>query len=301
MSVDDSSGPAARFEQNRRHLRSVAYRMLGSLSDADDAVQEAWLRLERSDARGIANLDGWLTTVVARIALDMLRARRSRAEQPAGERLPDPIIRNDDGAAAEPEQQALLADSISLALLVVLETLGPSERLAFVLHDMFDVPFDEIAPIIGKTTVAARQMVSRARRRVQGAGAATPPDADLAAQQGVVAAFLAAARGGDFDALVHVLDPDVVVRSDLGATSRVVRGVELVSKGAIVGAQLSASVQPVLVNGGPGVVAYNEQGKPRSVVAFTVRRGLITEIAVLADPERLQRLELKRQDVTSNG
>jgi RNA polymerase sigma-70 factor (ECF subfamily) len=302
--VDDSSWPAARFEEKRKHLHSVAYRMLGSLSEAEDAVQEAWLRLSRSDASSIENLGGWLTTVVARVCLDMLRARRARAEEPVDARVPDPIISGDpvvdlgrkgsvggDGREGlDPEHQAIMADSISLALLVVLETLAPSERLAFVLHDMFDVPFDEIAPIVGKTPAAARQLASRARRRVQ--GAATPADADIGAQQEVVAAFLAAARGGDFDALVRLLDPDVVVRSDLGTTSKVARGVEAVARGAIIGAQLSAAARVVIVNGGPGVVAFHENGEPRSVLAYTVRRGRITEIDILADPDRLRRLDL---------
>jgi RNA polymerase sigma-70 factor (ECF subfamily) len=286
--MEENSWPAARFEENRKHLHSVAYRILGSLSDADDAVQEAWLRLGRSDATGIDNLAGWLTTVVARVSLDMLRARRARPEEAVGAHIPDPIIHSDRAASAPPEQAAILADSISLALLVVLETLGPTERLAFVLHDMFDVPFDQIASIVGKTPAAARQMVSRARRRVQ--GAATPPDADLGAQREVVTAFLAAARGGDFDALVRLLDPEVVGRSDLGATARVLRGAEAVARGAIIGSQLSAAAQVVIVNGAPGVVAFNDDGTPRSVVAFTVRKGKITEINVLADPDRLRQL-----------
>jgi RNA polymerase sigma factor (sigma-70 family) len=308
MSVDEEGWLAGRFEENRKHLRAVAYRMLGSLSEADDAVQEAWLRLSRSDASSIGNLAGWLTTVVARVSVDMLRARRSRAEEPVGARLPDPIISREDTVGPEPaaptfepvaidarkggnpEQDAIMADSISLALLVVLETLAPSERLAFVLHDMFDVPFDEIAPIMGKTPAAARQLASRARRRVH--GASTPPDADISAQREVVAAFLAAARSGDFDALLRMLDPDVVVRADLGTTSQVARGAESAAKGAITGTRLSAAVQLVIVNGAPGIVSFNENGDPRSVVAFTVRRGKITEINVLADPDRLRHLDL---------
>lgn len=306
--MDESNPLAGRFEANRKHLRSVAYRMLGSLSEADDAVQEAWLRLNRSDPRAIENLTGWLTTVVARVCLDMLRARRARAEESVAARVPDPIIESGDsrhparGAlsatsaaidsreAADPEQEAIMADSISLALLVVLETLAPSERLAFVLHDIFSVPFDEIAPIIEKTPAAARQIASRARRRVQ--GVSSPPDADIGAQQEIVAAFLAAARGGDFDALLRVLDPDVVVRGDLGATASVVRGAEPAAKGAIEGARLTATARSVLVNGTPGYVSFNAQGAPRAVVAFTVRRGKITEINVLADPERLRQLGL---------
>jgi RNA polymerase sigma factor (sigma-70 family) len=312
MSVDEPSWLAGRFEENRKHLRSVAYRMLGSLSEADDAVQEAWLRLSRSDASSIGNLSGWLTTVVARVSVDMLRARRARAEEPVGGRVPDPIVRGgagvDPGREApvfesvaidgrkcpNPEHEAILADSISLALLVVLETLAPSERLAFVLHDMFDVPFDEIAPILGKTPAAARQMASRARRRVH--GASTPPDADLGAQQAVVAAFLAASRAGDFEALLRMLDPDVVVRADLGTSSTVARGAESAAKGALTGTRLTAAVRHVLVNGAPGFVSFGGDGQPRSLVAFTVRKGKITEIDVLADPDRLRQLDLARPD-----
>jgi RNA polymerase sigma factor (sigma-70 family) len=307
--VDESSFLAGRFEENRNHLRSVAYRMLGSLSEADDAVQEAWLRLSRSDSGSIENLAGWLTTVVARVALDMLRARRATTVDSGAVRVPDPIIRSDDradhptdapvleavardrGHGENPENEAVMADSISLALLVVLETLAPPERLAFVLHDMFDVPFDEIATIVRRTPAAARQMASRARRRVH--GASTPADADLGAQQEIVAAFLAAARGGDFDALLRLLDPEVVVRADLGTTSSVVLGAESAAKGAIRGAQLTATGRLVIVNGGPGFVSYNESGEPRSVVAFTVRRGLVTQVHVLADPDRLRQLDLR--------
>jgi DNA-directed RNA polymerase specialized sigma24 family protein/ketosteroid isomerase-like protein len=245
---------------------------------------------------------------VARVSLDMLRARRSRAEEPVGARIPDPMICSAEGVDLEledlipepattdgrkycdPEHEAIMADSISLALLVVLETLAPAERLAFVLHDMFDVPFDEIAPIVGKTPAAARQMASRARRRIQ--GASTPPDANIGAQREVVAAYLAAARGGDFDALLRMLDPDVVVRSDLGTTSGVIRGAESAAKAALIGARLTAAAQLVIVNGAPGVIAFNEKGEPRSVVAFTVRRRRITEITVFADPNRLHRLDL---------
>ena len=284
MSVDEGSWLAERFEENRKHLRSVAYRMLGSFSEADDAVQEAWLRLSRSDASSIENLPGWLRTVVARVSLDMLRARRIRTDEPASARVPDPII------STTAEHEAIMADSISLALLVVLETLAPAERLAFVLHDMFDVPFDEIAPIMGKTPAAARQMASRARRRVH--GAATPPDADIGAQREVVAAFLAAARGGDFDALLRLLDPDVVVRADLGTTSTVVRGAEAAAKGAITGSKLTATAKFVTVNGAPGFVSFNKNGQPRSLVAFTVRRGRIVEVDVLGDPDRLRQLDL---------
>src|SRR4051812_5997323 len=210
VTVNETDRLAEEFERNRPHLRSVAYRMLGSMSDADDAVQEAWLRLSRADAGAVANLGGWLTTVVGRVCLDMLRARRSRPEEPAGDRLPEPVVRIDDGV--DPEHEALLADSVSMALLVVLETLDPAERLAFVLHDMFGVPFDEIAPLVDRSPAAARQLASRARRRVRGAPAV--PETDLARQREVVDAFLAAARSADFDALVAVLHPDAVFRAD---------------------------------------------------------------------------------------
>jgi len=311
MNMDESTLLTGRFEENRKHLHSVAYRMLGSLSEADDAVQEAWLRLNRSEASTIENLGGWLTTVVARVCLDMLRKRRFRAETPVGTRVPDPIISSrgavdparvppisasltiDSDARVDPEHAAILSDSVSLALLVVLETLAPSERLAFVLHDMFNVSFDEIAPLVGKTPAAARQMTSRARRRVRGVN--TPADADLGAQREVVAAFLAAARGGDFDALLRLLDPDVVVHGDLGATSSISRGAESAAKGAVAGAQLTAAARLVLVNGAPGYVAFNQNGEPRAVVAFTVRRGTITDIQVLADPERLRQLDLANE------
>jgi RNA polymerase sigma-70 factor (ECF subfamily) len=211
--MDDRDYLARRFEENRTHLRAVAYRMLGSVTEADDAVQEAWLRLSRADATAVENLPGWLTTVVARVSLDMLRARASRRETPLGPHVPEPIVSRADGI--DPEREALVADSVGLALLVVLETLSPAERLAFVLHDMFAVPFEEIAPIVGRSPTAARQLASRARRRVR--GAAPAPDADLGTQRRVVDAFLAAARGGDFDALLEVLDPDVVLRVDRGA------------------------------------------------------------------------------------
>ena len=309
MSVDESSWLAARFEENRGHLRSVAYRMLGSLSEADDAVQEAWLRLSRSDASSIDNLAGWLTTVVARVSLDVLRARRSRLDVPVGVRVPDPIICCEQAVDPEPEDAisqavghqstestdpehvAMMADAISLALLVVLETLDPAERLAFVLHDMFDVAFDEIATIVGKTPAAARKLASRARHRVQ--GAAAPPDANIGAQRGVVAAFLRAARGGDLAALLRLLDPEVVVRRDFGTTSSEVRGADSLAKGVILGAQLAASVRLVTVNGAPGFVPFNENGEPLSVAAFTVRQGRITEIYVLADPDRLRQLDIR--------
>jgi RNA polymerase sigma-70 factor, ECF subfamily len=283
---------AERFEAHRTRLRAVAYRMLGSLAEADDAVQEAWLRLSRSDAGGIENLGGWLTTVVARVCLNMLDARTSRREEPLEAYVPDPIVSRAEGM--EPEEEALLADSVGLALLIVLKTLGPAERLAFVLHDMFDVPFDEIARIVGRSPAAARQLASRARRRVK--GAAPAPDADLARQREVVDAFAAAARDGDFGALLAVLDPDVVLRADAGAVptgaSRVIRGAAAVAEQALAfGRRLGPFARPALVNGTAGIVAA-PGGRPISVLGFTVRRGQIVEIDILADPKRLSRLDL---------
>jgi RNA polymerase sigma factor (sigma-70 family) len=289
--MDDSEFLAERFEEHRTHLRAVAYRMLGSLSEADDAVQEAWLRLNRSDASAIENLRAWLTTVVARVSLNVLRSRRSRREEPLEVHVPEPIVSSADGV--DPEHQALLADSVGLALLVVLERLAPAERLAFVLHDMFAVPFDEIAPMVGRTPTAARQLASRARRRVQ--GEPTVPDADLPRQREVVDAFFAAARGGDFDALVAVLDPDVVLRSDGGAlrpdATAVVHGAEQVARRAFMFAGLSPYVRPALVNGVAGVVVA-PRGVPFSVMAFTVVGGRIVAIDALGDPERLRDLDL---------
>ncbi|MBC8067824.1 MAG: sigma-70 family RNA polymerase sigma factor [Deltaproteobacteria bacterium] len=287
--MNEPSWLAERFEDNRKRLRALAYRMLGSLSEADDAVQEAWLRLGRADADSVQNLAGWLTTVVARVSLDTLRVRRSNREDAVGARMPDPIV---DGL--DPEDEAVMTDSVSLALLVVLETLDPASRLAFVLHDMFAVPFDEIGRIVGKTPAAARQLASRARRRVQ--GAATPPDADLASAREVVAAFLAASRDGHFDALLQVLDPDVVLRSERDATSRLVRGASAVAKRTVVGLRLAGFVRLVLVNGTPGLVSYDAEGEPHSVVGFTIRRGRITEIDILADPTRLRQLDLAARD-----
>jgi RNA polymerase sigma factor (sigma-70 family) len=286
---------AERFEEHRTRLRAVGYRMLGSQSEADDAVQEAWLRFSRSDAGSIDNIGGWLTTVMARVCLNMLRARGARREEPLDVHVPDPIVTRDDGS--DPEQEALLADAVGLALHVVLETLTPAERLSFVLHDMFAVPFDQIAPIVGRSPDAARQLASRARRRVQ--GSPTVPDTDLARQREVVDAFFAAARGGDFDALVAVLDPDVVVRSDGGLArpevSAVVRGASAVAGRALTFAQPSALVRPALVNGAAGVVVIVD-GRPVSVMGFTVRHGKIAEIDVLVDPERLGRLDLSAVD-----
>jgi RNA polymerase sigma-70 factor (ECF subfamily) len=288
--MDDQEWLAERFEEHRARLRAVAYRMLGSLSEADDAVQEAWLRLSRADTSDVENLGGWLTTVVARVSLNMLRSRRSRGEQPLGVHVPEPIIDRAEGA--DPEHQALLADSVGLALLVVLETLPPAERLAFVLHDMFAVPFNEIAPIVGRSPEAARQLASRARRRVQ--GERTVPDADLDRQREVVDAFLAAARKGEFAALVAVLDPDVVVRADMGAVpgaSREVRGAEAVASQALMYARHGVLAHPALINGVAGAVSLRD-GKAISVGAFTVSGGKIVAIDILADPERLSQLDL---------
>jgi RNA polymerase sigma-70 factor (ECF subfamily) len=289
--MDEHDWLTERFEEHRTHLRAVAYRMLGSLSEADDAVQEAWLRLSRTDTSDVHNLGGWLTTVVARVCLDMLRARTSRREEPLGVHVPEPIVSPEDGL--DPEQQALLAEGVGLALLVVLETLGPAERLAFVLHDMFGMPFEEIAAIVGRSPTAARQLASRARRRVQ--GSAPVPDPDLGQQRAVVDAFFAAARAGDFEALVAVLDPDVVVRADFGAMpgspSRELRGARAVAEQALIFSRLSPFLRPALVNGAAGVVVA-PQGRPFSVMGFTVRDGKIVEIDILADPERLRRLDL---------
>ena len=280
---------AHQFEEYRPHLRGVAYRMLGSLSEAEDAVQDAWLRLSRADAGEIENLGGWLTTVVARVALNMLRSRGTRREQPLDVRVPDPIIDPADGT--DPEHEAILADSVGLALLVVLETLSPPERLAFVLHDMFAVPFDEIAMILERSPEATRQLASRARRRVR--GAPTLPDEHLSAQWEVVEAFLTAARKGDFDALVAVLDPDVVLRADAGLTglSRHVRGAETVAGQASMWSRVNLTFDRALVNGGPGLVSWRD-GRPFSVAAVTVREGRIVELDILADPERLANLDL---------
>jgi RNA polymerase sigma-70 factor, ECF subfamily len=280
------------FEQNRTRLRAVAYRMLGSLAEADDAVQEAWLRLSRADASGVDNLSGWLTTIVARVCLNVLRSRKARREEPMGVHVPDPVISRADGP--NPEEEALLADSVGLALTVVLETLTPAERLAFVLHDMFDLPFDEIAPIVGRSPATARQLASRARRRVRGADVRAP-DRDLARQREVVDAFFAAAHGGDFDALVALLDPDVVVRSDGGTAhpelSMVLRGRAAVAEQTLKIAQPSVPKLPALVNGAAGVVVFLG-GQPAGVLGFTVSGGKIVEIDAIIDPDRLGRLDL---------
>jgi RNA polymerase sigma factor (sigma-70 family) len=277
---------AERFQERRPHLRAVAYRMLGSLSEADDALQEAWLRLSRSDISGVENLGGWFTTIVARVSLNMLRARKSKRGESLEARLPDPIVSTDAGV--DPEHEALIGDSVGLALVVVLETLAPAERLAFVLHDMFAVPFDEIASITGRSPEAARQLASRARRRVR--GQAPVPDADLARQRSVVDAFFAAARQGDFEALVAVLDPDIVLRED-GGTERpdmraVIRGARAVAERALSFAHLSPDVRPATVNGAAGVLVV-PGGRLFAVMAFTVSDGKVVEIDVLADPLRL--------------
>lgn len=281
------------FDAHRPHLRAVAYRLLGSLSDADDAVQEAWLRINRSGTEGVDNLGGWLTTVVARVCLDMLRARGTRREQPVGLHLPDPIISSD--GPLSPEQQAMLADSVGLALLVVLEELAPAERLALVLHDTFAVPFDRIAAILGRSPGAVRQLASRARRRVRSAAAV--PDTDLAHQRKAVDAFLAAARHGDFDALVAVLDPDVVVRADWGgapgSVSRMVRGARRVAEQAMIFSRRAPLARPVTVNGAAGAVAAMD-GRVYAVMGFIVRDGKIVEIDILADPVRLGGLDIDR-------
>jgi RNA polymerase sigma factor (sigma-70 family) len=281
---------AERFQEHRPRLRAVAYRVLGSTSEADDAVQEAWIRLSRSNAGAIDNLEAWLVTVVGRVALDILRARKTRREEPLESHLPDPIIDSADGV--DPQNEALLADSVGLALLVVLETLTPAERLAFVLHDMFAVPFEDIAPIVERSPEAARQLASRARRRVR--GAAPIQDSDLPAQWEVVEAFLAAARNGDFEALVAVLDPDVVLRSDGGTITGLsahVQGAEAVAGRAQMWARADLTMRRALVNGGVGMVAYL-RGKPFSIGAATIRNGRIVELDFLVDPKRIAELDL---------
>jgi RNA polymerase sigma-70 factor (ECF subfamily) len=289
--MNDSEWLAARFEDHRPRLRSVAYRMLGSLSEADDAVQDAWIRVTRADASKVDNLGGWLTTIVARVCLNMLRARRTRREAPLEGHLPDPVVSPQDGM--DPEQEALLADSVGLAMLVVLDSLTPPERVAFVLHDVFAVPFEEIAPIVGRTPSTTRQLASRARRRVQGAPV---PDVDLDGQWAVVDAFLAAARDGDFERLVAVLDPDVVAHADGGAARPglvgVTRGAEAVAKQAMSFRRFGETATRVLVNGVPGGVAWSPDGTPFAVLAMTVRGGKVIAIDVLADPDRLAQLDL---------
>jgi RNA polymerase sigma-70 factor (ECF subfamily) len=291
--MDEREWLADRFEEHRAHLRAVAYRMLGSLTDADDAVQDTWLRLSRSGADEVENLGGWLTTIVARVCLNMLRSRNLRREESLAVHVPDPLVSPD--GELQPEEEALLADSVGLALLVVLDTLTPAERLAFVLHDMFDLPFEEIAPMVGRTPAAARQLASRARRRVKGAEVPAP-DPDLARQRDVVDAFFLAARGGDFDALVAVLDPGVVLRIDAGArrpaASMTIRGAATVARQALSGlttALRGAHLHPALVGGAAGVVV-TVRGRPVTVMGFTIADGKIAEIDAIADPERVRRI-----------
>ena len=285
--MDDNQWLADRFEEHRARLRAVAYRMLGSLSDADDAVQETWLRLSRAGAGEVGNLGGWLTTVVARVCLNMLRSRGRRREQSLGLRLPDPVVSPE--GALQPDEEALLAEGVGLALLVVLDTLSPAERVAFVLHDLFDLPFEEIAPLVGRSEAAARQLASRARRRVRGAEPPVP-DPDLARQRAVVDAFFRAARGGDLEGLVAVLHPEVVLRADFGArrpaAPRVVRGAEAVARQAQLAALPGAHLHPVLVNGAAGVVV-TVNGRPFAVLGFVVVGGRIVEIDAFADPGRV--------------
>jgi RNA polymerase sigma-70 factor (ECF subfamily) len=287
---------AESFESHRGRLRAVAYRMLGSLDEADDALQEGWLRLSRSEATAIENLGGWLTTVVARICLNMLEARKARRENSHDLRLPDPIVSLTD--AVDPDPVDLVGEAVGLALLVVLDTLTPAQRIAFVLHDLFSVPFEEVARIVGRTPAAARQLASRARRRVRGASAR--PDVDLTRQREIVGAFLVAARNGDFASLLAVLDPDVVVRTDRGSVGLgappVVRGAPSAAEGAVLAARLVHGARPALVNGAAGVVSWGPDGVPFSVMGFSLRQGRIVAIDVLADPARLRRLGLRLKD-----
>jgi RNA polymerase sigma factor (sigma-70 family) len=292
--VSEKEVLAQRFEEHRSHLRAVAYRMLGSLNEADDAVQETWLKLSRSDVSEVRNLGGWLTTVAGRVCLDMLRSRGARREEPLHDqedgliRLPDPVVSGPGGV--DPEQEMLVADSVGIALMIVLQTLSPAERLAFVLHDLFAVPFDEIAAVLGRTSASTRQLASRARRRVEGAAPAA--DTDIARRREVVDAFLTASRGGDFDALLAVLDPDVVARSDGGTLRPTMlrRGAADVASQAITFARFAEAGHAALVNGSPGVVAMAE-GRVMSVMAFTIRGGRITALDILTDPERLARID----------
>jgi len=286
---------AARFEEQRPHLRAVAYRMLGSMSEAEDAVQDAWVRLSRSDSTAVENLGGWLTTVVARLCLDMLRSRKARREDSSDAQLPEPIVVAPDDT--DPEAQAILADTVGMAMLIVLDTLSPAERLAFVLHDTFGLPFEQIAPIVDRSVTATRQLASRARRRVRGAGPSG--DVSQARQQELVHAFLAASRAGDFEALLRVLDPDVVVRADAGAAttivgrSRVIRGREAVANQAMTFRHLASGARDAIVNGGPGFVVFAGD-RPFAVVSITFRRGAISELDFILDPDRLARLDLGR-------
>ncbi|HEX6536371.1 MAG TPA: RNA polymerase sigma factor SigJ [Gemmatimonadaceae bacterium] len=291
--MDERDFLAERFEENRAHLGAVAYRMLGSLSDAEDAVQEAWLRLSRADASGVENLGGWLTTVVARVCLDMLRTRAARREETLSPHGPGPLASHGDDT--DPESEAVLADSVGLALLVVLDTLSPAERIAFVLHDTFGLPFDEIARIVGRSPAATRQLASRARRRVRGGGGATMPDVDRARQREVVDAFLAACRHGDFEALLAVLDPDVLLHADRSAVPAgaptELRGAATVARNALTASRGARTARPALVNGSVGVIVA-PGGRLYRVLDFTIRNGKIVAIDVVADPERLRRFEV---------
>ncbi len=280
---------AKRFEENRPHLRRVAYRMLGSIDDAEDAVQEAWVRLSQTENSGIENIAGWLTTVIARISLDMLRSRRSKREDSFELTIPDFLVSREKG----PEDEVVMADSVGLALLVVLDTLTPAERLAFVLHDMFAMPFEEIASLVGRSSTAARQLASRARRRVQGAAM---PDTDIARQRKVVDAFIAAAHGGDFDALIAVLDPEVLLRADRHPAATGIRGAVAVASQALAFSRLVQRTESVLVNGAPGIVSYLPSGRPMSILGFVVVHDRIAEIYVISDPERVQQLLNHRPD-----
>jgi RNA polymerase sigma-70 factor (ECF subfamily) len=288
--MDENEWLAQRFEEQRAHLRAVAYRMLGSLPEADDAIQDAWMRASRAGVGQVDNLGGWLTTIVARVCLNMLRARNIRREESLEVRLPDPVISPEGGI--RPEEEALLANSLGLALQVVLDALAPAERLAFVLHDMFELPYDEIAPMVGRSPAAARQLASRARRRVKGSEVPAP-DPDLARQRAVVDAFFSAARGGDFDALVALLHPDVVLRVDFGpgrpSASTVLRGADAVARQARLGANPAAQLHPALINGAAGVVITID-GRPHNLMAFTVADDRVAAIDVIADPERVRRV-----------
>ncbi|WP_030549589.1 RNA polymerase sigma factor SigJ [Streptomyces exfoliatus] len=294
--LDDKDLLARRFEADRGHLRAVAYRMLGSLGEAEDAVQETWFKLSRSDVSAVENLSGWLTTVVGRVCLDMLRSRGSRREDPLEYHVPDPVVRVVDGT--DPEHAAELTESVGLALLVVLETLSPAERLAFVLHDMFAVSFDEIAEVVDRTPAATRQLASRARRRVRDATPAAGPDARR--QREIADAFLAASRGGDFEGLLAVLDPDVVLRADggrtLAAVSKIVRGAEAVIAQALMYAKFKQAALPVVVNGAPAYLSVVD-GRPAVLMSFTIAGDRIVGLEILADPERLATLDLSEEDL----
>jgi RNA polymerase sigma-70 factor (ECF subfamily) len=288
--VQDDEFWAAQFEEHRPRLRAVAYRMLGSFAEAEDAVQEAWLRVSRASGEDVENIGGWLTTIVSRQCLNMLRSRATRREDPLDVRVPDPVVESGDGV--DPAAQGVLADSVGLALLVVLEALDPAERLAFVLHDMFAVPFEEIAPMVGRTSAAARQLASRARRRVQGATPAGQPD--RARQREIVDAWLAAARGGDFAGLVALLHPDAVLRVDTGgAGSKLARGAAEVAGQATMYRAVGLRARFAVVNGGPGIISVID-GRLTAVLAFTIADGLIVEIDILADPQRLATLDFAR-------